>query len=528
MFSSGDILVISLTILLSIFMFKPIFHKMQMHNYSFFAMLNRCKVFEEQYRIHEIISALFCSLVFVGFGIENKVLYSFIITTMFFIAEFLALNRSFSVQIKKPLVYTKRIIRLYIINVIVISFLLTIAVLQINKTVGIFYNKIAIFSVPLLLPIISYAVYVIVWPFEKLNNYKYVLKAKKKLEKYDYLIKIAITGSFGKTSVKNILLNMLEQKYRVLATEGSFNTPLGIAKTVNALDEYTDIFIAEMGARHNNDIKKLVNIVKPSYAILTGITGQHLQTFKTIENIYNEKTTLINSLNKGEYGVVNALGIDKAISITTDATIDFVGVDGSISYATDINVSQGGCSFDLVLDGCVYKAKTKLLGEHNIQNIVTASAMAYKLKITPEKIIEAISTLKPIPHRLQLLKNGSLTIIDDTFNANPIGVREALKVLSQFIGRKVIVTPGMVELGKQEKDDNFTYGVDIASVADLVILIGQTRTTPIKQGLLEAGFNEENILTYKSLIDAEREFGEVLKVGDTVLFSNDLPDNYSE
>lgn len=528
MFSSGDILVISLTVLLSIFLFKPIFHKMQMHNYSFLAMLNKSKVFEEQYCIHEIIGALFCLLMAVGFGIDNKILYSFVITVMFFISEFLALNRSFSVQIKKPLVYTKRIIRLYVFNIAVVSVLLTFTVLKINEILGFYYNKFAIFSMPILLPIVSYLVYIIIWPFEKLNNYRYIVSAKNKLQNYNYLIKIAITGSFGKTTVKNILRKMLEQKYRVVATEGSFNTPLGISKTVNNLDEYADVFIAEMGARHKNDIKKLVNMVKPTYAIVTGVTAQHLQTFKTIDNIYNEKFTLVNSLPMGGYAIVNGLGIDRDITVNTQASVDIVGIKGCIAYATDISVSQEGNDFNLILDGHSYKTHTKLLGEHNIQNIVVASAMAYRLKITPAKIIETIATLTPIPHRLQLMKNGGLTVIDDTYNANPIGVREALKVLSQFSGRKIVVTPGMVELGKQENTENFAYGKEIAHVADLVILIGKVRTLPIKEGLIQAGFDEKKILTYKSLADAEREFGVIMKTGDTILFSNDLPDNYTE
>ncbi|MEG1613101.1 MAG: UDP-N-acetylmuramoyl-tripeptide--D-alanyl-D-alanine ligase [Clostridia bacterium] len=390
------------------------------------------------------------------------------------------------------------------------------------------YGISIIFCFPLILPILTSIVNIFLYPFEKLNNIKYINQAKSVFLRRPDLIKIGITGSFGKTSVKNILYKMLSIKYRVIATEGNYNTPLGIARTISKMDEYTEVFIAEMGARHIGDIKKLVDIVKPCYGILTGVTTQHLETFKSLDKIYHEKFSLLNHLPDCGLGVANSTGYDVLLAPKLSDNVSVIGGENSEAYAKNIITSSNGVSFTLVLCGNEYHTYTKLLGEHNIQNIVSASYLAYKLKVPAQNIISVIEDLQPIPHRLQIVRNCGLTIIDDTYNANPVGVVEALKVLNRFEGRKVVITPGMVELGALEYDENYKLGIKLAEVANLVILLGRERIMPIQKGLADNLYDSANVRVFRNLFEAETQFSKLLKDGDVVLFLNDLPDSYNE
>ena len=173
--------------------------------------------------------------------------------------------------------------------------------------------------------------------------------------------------------------------------------------------------------------------------------------------------------------------------------------------------------------------RTRMLGRHNIQNIVLAASLARQLGLTMEQIARGIGKIEPVEHRLQLIPGaGGVTVIDDAFNSNPVGAKAALDVLAGFPGRHVVVTPGMVEQGAQEDEINRQFGSQMAYVCDVVILIGKKHTAPIREGLLNAGMAEENIYSVNTLEEATAILGQIGRVGDTVLFENDLPDNYSE
>ena len=218
---------------------------------------------------------------------------------------------------------------------------------------------------------------------------------------------------------------------------------------------------------------------------------------------------------------MNRRGIEREISLPNNAF--FVGGTGDFAYADEIKINSNGSNFCLYLDGKKYAAKTRLLGRHNVDDIVLAAAMAKKLGVDDSDIIRAIKNLKPVPHRLELIRNGRISIIDDTYNGNPVGAKRALEVLREFDGRRVVVTPGLVELGKREREENEILGKEIANVANLALIIGRNGEY-IGKGLIENGFPEENALFFKKLSDAERFFPDLFSANDAVLFLNDLPD----
>ena len=341
------------------------------------------------------------------------------------------------------------------------------------------------------------------------------------------MLKIAITGSFGKTSVKNFLKELLDIRYKVLSTPESFNTPMGIAKTVNNLDISHQVFIAEMGARRKGDIKRLMKIVAPDISVLTGINSQHLETFKSKDNIINEKLQILKMLKSDGSAVVNGnlKGLIEEKCGCATAKITYAGCEGDKVYASDMIIGQDGSVFHLHFGDEVYVTQTRLIGKHNIENLAVASSVAYALGVSPKHIVERIATIEPVPHRLQLISKDVVRIIDDTFNGNPDGARIALETLKCFSGRKIVVTPGLVELGDNEKAENQTLGERISEVADVVVLIGGHRSEYIRSGMKDF---EGEIFHFATLNEAQKSFKDFIHIGDNILLLNDLPDIYED
>ncbi|MBO7186835.1 MAG: UDP-N-acetylmuramoyl-tripeptide--D-alanyl-D-alanine ligase [Clostridia bacterium] len=458
-----------------------------------------------------------------------------------FIVYFVFLAIFYMGELKKkdkvPLVLTKRMIRLsitYYLSIVLFSVVLVLLVNFIaipfrTNLLANFRYAILCFC-PIAVPYLLWVAYYINEPFEKLNIKKYVEKCKEKLSSYDNLIKIGITGSCGKTSVKEILKTILSEKYKVVATPESYNTPLGITKTVKRLDGTEDIFIAEMGARRVGDIKELTNIVKPNIAVVTGVVCQHLETFNALDNIKKTKYEIIENMEEGTAFFSADNEHTREMHNKCKLKSKTAGIDVSKKpyvYATNIKTNENGTTFTLFIGKKSIETSTLLLGKHNVSNICLAVAVADSLGLTIEEIARAIPRIRPIKHRLELIKSqNGVSILDDSYNANPEGVRSALEVLKNFSGTKFVVTPGIVELGFLESQKNYEFGLEISKVANIVILVGRARALRIREGLLSSGFDSKNIIMVSTLEDAKQELSKIVKSGDAVLFENDLPDKY--
>lgn len=438
----------------------------------------------------------------------------------------------------KPLVFTGRVKRLLIAEFIVAAlFTLTLftRVYYVGpmRWIDFLAPNILRYLPGMLMPFFVLLCYLITWPIEEGVKRYYANDAARKLKERSDLIKIGITGSFGKTSTKHFLAGILDEKYNVLFTPGSFNTPMGITKVVRGdLKMEHQVFIAEMGARYKGDIAELCKLVAPRYGIITSVGKQHLETFGSLENVIATKSELMEGLGINGACFFNGDN-EHCRRMFEECKLDekfLFGTAGTQLYmqATDIQVSSEGCSFVLHShDGKQQTVKTGLLGKHNIENLLGAAALAYYLGLSMAEIAEGIVKLKPVEHRLQLIK-GVVTVIDDAFNANPEGAREALNVLKSFEGRKIIVTPGMVELGEEEDALNREFGAHMADCTDIAIIIGKAHANPICEGLLEAGFAPECLVRVNTLAEATEKLSLYTEPGSVVLFENDLPDNYSE
>jgi UDP-N-acetylmuramoyl-tripeptide--D-alanyl-D-alanine ligase len=418
---------------------------------------------------------------------------------------------------KKPLVYTPRVIRMCITSLLVFGAAVFIAWAFCD------YLMLALPLLGILLPIIAN---IINAPLEKLNNLRYINDAKRIINSHANLVTIGITGSYGKTSTKFFLHKLLSVKFNTLMTPESFNTTLGVVKTIrNDLKATHEIFICEMGLKWLGDIKEICEIVKPKHSMLTSIGPQHLETMKTQENIINEKFEIVNAVNADDGMVFLNYDNDFIKARKVDKNVIRYGlIAGNKDYlASEISVSERGTAF--TVNGVRFE--TKLLGAHNVQNITGAIAVANKLGIELRDLILPVKRLEPVPHRLQIISRGSDIIIDDAFNSNPVGASGALDVLKAFEGARILVTPGMIELGEKEFELNKSFGFHAAECCDYAVLIGEKQAVPIKAGLLEAAFPEDKINVFKTLNEGlDFVFALEAQKQKVILLENDLPDNY--
>ena len=449
------------------------------------------------------------------------------ILILFGIIYFLLFIRSFGIShkevVKKPLVVTARIKRL----------LCTITLIYL---IMIYFSYKLNINVYLVLAILAYFQYFIALlavkvnkPVEKCVFLKFKHMALKKLNSMNNLKVVGITGSYGKTSSKNILNEILNVKYNSITTPKNLNTPYGLIITINNhLDKFDNVFIAEMGAYKIGEIKELCDLVKPKYGILTRIGKAHMELFGSQENIQKGKFELIESLPSDGVAVLNSDDpLQVNYNLKNKVKVLWIGIDNDADFkASNINVSNIGTTFDLIIKGDKnkYKFETKLLGYANIYNILAAIALGYEFGININQLQSAVKSVKPIEHRLELKKNGDIYYIDDAYNSNPVGSKMALDVLNLMPGKKIIVTPGMIELGSIEDEENTIFGENIADVCDEVILIGDKQTKAIQKGLKNKKYDEKHIYILEDVIDAF-DLIKKLKAKDTyVLLENDLPD----
>ncbi len=432
----------------------------------------------------------------------------------------------------KKLVYTNRVIRL----IITASLLFLVLCL-----LYLFFKKLYFISAFLIIVLVHFPQILLLLsdfinkPIENSVKKYYINDAKAILNRNQNLSVIGITGSYGKTSVKFILKRILKEKYNVVATPESFNTPMGIVRTIREhLKPSTEIFIAEMGAKNPGDIKELCDICNPKTGIITAVGSQHLETFKTVETVAKTKFELADHCLKSNGNIYvnfdsspirdhikSAEYKNHIISFGTGSSADCV--------AKNINIDLDGTNFTIEYKDHSFPVSSKLLGKHSITNILGAVALALDLGVNEREIRYAVNTLKAPPHRLELKPfiNGAV-LIDDAYNSNPEGCIEAVNVLGSFKDmKKVIVTPGLVELGDREYDCNYNLGAAASKQCDFIILVGKNRAVPMQNALKDKGYNENKLYIAESFKAAMEKLHEITDKNTVVLFENDLPDNYA-
>ena len=494
------------------------------------------------------------------------------------------------VEAKKPLVYTARAKRVFGFAVFLLVglaiVLAQVARLQSAPTAW----HVAVFLFSEVTVITLTVANLLIYPLERTINGAYLRAARKRIQTLRPKV-IGITGSYGKTSTKYILHQILSQKFNALMTPDSYNTPMGVTKVIRGeLTAAHEVFIVEMGAYRRGDIRELCQLASPEIGILTAVGMQHLERFKSIKTIAKTKYELIESLPANGLAVFNC--DNDIVAGLADKTDDkqviryAVDADNAALTASNVRHTEAGLEFTvhchaeecggqapalrrgkmnngqapalrrgkmnngqapalrhgkmnngqappLQVDGEI-EMRTRLLGRHNVSNILAATSVALACGMELAEIRDAVAKVEPVPHRLQLSAGaGGVTIIDDSFNANPVGAKAALEVLDDFGrapngGKKVLVTPGMVELGEQEYEENRRFGERAAQVCDRVILVGRNRTAPILEGLKTANYPKDRVSIAANLAEVKDYLAKLLKPGDVVLFENDLPDNYNE
>ena len=481
--------------------------------------------FEKVFMVFDVLFVIFAFF-------KNKNLI--ILSVIFYITAYIIhKNKVSKEQSKKPLVITARIKRLYT-TMLILHLLFIIPMLMFYTDANlpayfVFYGLMCYIN-----PFVIWISNIINKPIEKMVFNHYKRMAKNKLYSMPNLKKIGITGSYGKTSTKNALNDILNVKYNSFATEKSFNTMNGLMISINnKLDKFSDVFVAEMGAFRRGEIQEKANFIEPQYAILTTIGTAHLEDFGCIENTQKAKFELIESLPKEGIAILNK-DDEYQTSYKIKSKCKKVWVSMKFKeadvYASNIKLSNKGTKFNVKFADTktTIELETKLLGSANVYNVLQAVALAHELGLTDEQIKIGVKRIATIEHRLELKKYADINIIDDAYNSNPVGSKMAVDVLNMMPGKKIIVTPGMIELGNKQYEYNMQFGRHIAKVCDEVILIGEEQTKPILDGLKKEKYNEEKI---HILNDVKKAFPLMKKLHENetyVLLENDLPDIFNE
>jgi UDP-N-acetylmuramoyl-tripeptide--D-alanyl-D-alanine ligase len=344
-------------------------------------------------------------------------------------------------------------------------------------------------------PVLFSAALLILKPLDSLAKNQLVKKARAKIERLEQPINrhatggqlkiIGIAGSYGKTTMKEVLRQVLSCKFKVVSTPESVNTPVGIARWIlNKVDESTEIIIVEMGEHYRGDIKDICDITTPDIAVITGINESHLERMKKMDTVVATIFEIVSNSKPGATVVLNA--DDKNVG---DNYKKFVWSDHRVQEFRIKNLelrifdTEKLC-WNFEIDG-VGKAEVNLLGEYALGDVDAAVKIGKSLGMSNEQIIAGIKNIKPVEHRLQPMPStANVLVIDDSYNGNPDGAAEAIKVLARFINRrKLYITPGLVEMGKNSAEIHRAIGKQLAGVADVVILIKNSVTGYIAEGI---------------------------------------------
>jgi UDP-N-acetylmuramoyl-tripeptide--D-alanyl-D-alanine ligase len=526
-------------------------HIFQQHGYKFneywhWLLENwNQRVVTPEHVLYNVI--IFVMLIFMSNAVTGSA--AIIILAIFGFFWFIPFNYYGGEKSKKPLVFTPRMIRLTI-PFAILCLLIPVAVTYISYTGRIPFSELGIEDTSLyaadmyilsfgwvlgnaLVPFFIFLAGLLMKPVEAYVHRHFIKLAKNKLARMPDLTVIAITGSYGKTSTKFMIRDLLNERYSVCSTPDSYNTPMGICKVINNnLEAHHQILVLEMGARYEGNIDDLCDIAQPDIAVVTNVGIAHLETFGSQDAIARTKSTLVRRTKPGGKVVLNADDerVNAMADLRDDVEIIKVGLEAGDIRAQDIDYSHRGMEFTVTTGDEENVFNMKLLGSHNVQNMLFAVGVAKLLGLRLSTMAMAAQNIQPVEHRLELKKQGDITVIDDAFNSNPIGAKNAVETLSEFkTGRRIIITPGMIELGDLQEQKNREFGQQIGNAElDLVILVGQEQTKAIKEGIESTGFDMEKVQTAQSLYEANRTMQNFVEEGDVVLYENDLPDSFNE
>ncbi len=520
-----DILILITLILLSASGIFSQWRQLQMLQQNSYFPSRYFSWFKSSYTVELALCAiLYCAVS--TLYLNGKLLAILIISAALLIMRVIITVRLHKKSIKK-LVFTGRIKRLLACEFIILALLISLYGFfpqALSGEIGLLITV----MLSLVSPILTLLAWLLTLPIEKLFAAYYINDAKRILKNHRELTVIGITGSYGKTTTKFILNRILSEKFNTVCTPQSFNTPMGVVRTVRTmLKPQTQIFICEMGAKKRGDIKEICDIANPSYAIITSVGKQHLDTFKTEENIYKTKFELADHIKMHGIGCL-ANADSEGIKSRLDGRDDVVYFGENTEYfVKDICYNKSGSSFTLCLDGNEIPVKTRLLGLHSISDILAACALAHILGVSNDEIKIAVGALVPTEHRLELKRFTKGLMIDDAYNANPVGSLEAVRVLSSFEGmQKAIITPGLIELGEREYECNYALGLESTKSCDIIILVGKNRAKPILDAIATTNFPSEKVFVVSSFREALEVYLPLADDNSVVLIENDLPDNY--
>lgn len=477
------------------------------------------------------------------------------------ITAFIVILLNLSLNLRKTSTFIINLIFLVFILIDFILFLFKSKKIKFIFTARIF--RIILFELFIILWLFFYkniyiAISLILTPFMLIgfnffDLYRYYIDRKNlrtaisKLKANKNLIVVGITGSNGKTSVKQILVDILNKKFNVIYTQKNQNTTKGAIIAINKfLRQDTQIFICEMGAKKRGDIKEICKLVNPSRGIVTNVFPQHLETFKTEQNIYLTKKELPDFLGDKycTFNLDNPLSFKMFEEKRTNRNGVSISSKNGI-YVENIKVVNYETYFDICYQKKIYPCHTKLTGSHNITNILLALDMALHLGIDITCAIQTIIDLQPTPHRLQYIKSH-IDIIDDTYNCSIASASAALEFLKNIDKIKVVCTPGIVEGGKLQFSLNQQLSNQLNLIADIAIIVGKTNRKALTSklsnfDLIPIGLknidlnltnsklnpNKKQAYIVDSLKIAKVIFSKILNKHHVLLLLNDLPDEYN-
>jgi UDP-N-acetylmuramoyl-tripeptide--D-alanyl-D-alanine ligase len=400
-------------------------------------------------------------------------------------------------QLDKKLVFTSRVVRF---------FLILMGLVTLNDTLCFFHESCALYAIvlPLMFTLIISA------GLEKLLMIRYILVAKEKLQSMHNLKIIAITASFGKTSVKHFLHQILQDEFHVHVTPRSVNTFAGIVRDINeSLNTSHQIYIVEAGAREKGDIDAISQLIQHHYAILGKIGEAHIEYFKTLDNIVETKMEIMHSSR-----------LEKALVYKENPLSPAQKSGRMILFPKDVRNIQSNLestAFELKIGQEYYPFYTTVLGQFSVINITAAITMAHELGMSIPSIQEKVKHLAPMKHRLYKMNAHDKIILDDSFNGNREGVLEAIRIASFHSGRTIIVTPGLIE---SSEASNIEIAQAIDKQFDVAIITGEQNSK-----ILSAHITQPHKIILKEKSNLEDVLKGATEAGDLILFANDAP-NY--